>query len=83
MYVQSHTLLLADVFKNFQNIYFEIYGLYPSKFLSATGLALKVALKNTKIKLDDLNGINVLLMVRKGIRRGICQFIYRYAKDNE
>ena len=64
-------------------MYFEIYGLYPSKFLSATGLALKVALKNTKIKLDDLNGINVLLMVRKGIRRGICQFIYRYAKDNE
>ena len=33
--VQSNTLLMADVFKNFQNICFEIYGLYPTRFLTA------------------------------------------------
>ena len=29
LYVQSNTLLLADVFENFQNIYFTIYELDP------------------------------------------------------
>ena len=69
MYVLSHTLLLSDVFKSFRNMYFEIYGLYSSKFLSATGLALQVALKNTKIKFDHLNDVDVILKVEKGIRR--------------
>ena len=39
LYVQSNTLLLADVFENFRNMCFEIYELYPAKFLSAAGLA--------------------------------------------
>ena len=39
LYVQSHTLLLADVFQNFQNMCFEIYGLDPPRFLTALALA--------------------------------------------
>ena len=39
LYVQSDTLLLADVFENFQNLCLEIYELDPAKFLSAPGLA--------------------------------------------
>ena len=35
LYVQSDTLLLADVFENFRNICLEIYELDPAKFLSA------------------------------------------------
>ena len=27
LYVQSHTLLLTDVFENFRNMFLEIYGL--------------------------------------------------------
>ena len=38
-YVQSDTLLLADVFTNFRNMCLKIYGLNPSPFLSAPGLA--------------------------------------------
>ena len=38
--------------------------------------------KKTKVKLDLLTDINMLLMVEKGIRGGICHFIYRYAKGN-
>ena len=35
-------------------------------------------------KLDLLTDINMLLMVGKGIRKGICYSIYRYAKaDNK
>ena len=35
LYVQSDTLLLADVFENFRNICIEVYELDPAHFLSA------------------------------------------------
>ena len=82
LYVQSNTLLLADVFENFRNMCLEIYELDPAKFLSAPGLAWQAALKKTKVKLDLLTDIDMLLMVEKGIRGGICHSIYRYAKAN-
>ena len=39
-------------------------------------LAWQAALKNTKIKLYLLTDINMLLMVEKGIKGGICHPIY-------
>ena len=39
LYVQSDTLLLADVFENFRNKCIEIYELNPAHFLSEQGLA--------------------------------------------
>ena len=35
LYIQSDTLMLADVFNNFWNMCFEIHGLDPALFLSA------------------------------------------------
>ena len=52
LYVQSNTLLLADVFKNFWNMCLKICKLDPVKFLSAPGLAWQAVLKKTKVKLD-------------------------------
>ena len=60
----------------------EIYELDPAKFLSAPGLAWQVALKRTKVKLYLLTDVGMLLMVEKGIRRGMCHAIYRYLKAN-
>ena len=54
----------------------EIYELDPAKFLSAPGLAWEAALKKTKVKLDLLIDIDVLLMVEKDIRGGICHSNY-------
>ena len=39
LYVQSDTLLLADVFENFRNMCIKVYELDPAHFLSASGLA--------------------------------------------
>ena len=39
LYVQSDTLLLADVFENFRNIRLEIYEVDSAKFISAPGWA--------------------------------------------
>ena len=44
-YVQTDTLLLADVYKKFRDKCIEIYGLDPSHFLSAPGLAWQACLK--------------------------------------
>ena len=82
LYLQSNILLLADVFENFRNMCLKLYDLDPAKFLSAPRLAWQAALKKIKVKLDLLTDIDMLLMVGKGIRGGICHSIYRYAKVN-
>ena len=80
--MQSNTLLLADVFENFQNICLEICEVDTAKFLSAPGLVWQAALKTTNVKLDLLFNMDVLLMVGNGARRGICHPIFQYTKAN-
>ena len=75
------TVLHADVFEYFRNKCIEIYELGPTHFLSAPGLAWQACLKNTGVKLELLTN-NMLMMVKKGIRGGICHAIHRYAKVN-
>ena len=84
LYLQSDTLLLADVFENSRNMCLEIYKLDLAKFFSALRHAWQAALKKTKVKLDFLADIDMLLMVEKGVGGGICHSICRYAKaDNK
>ena len=45
LYVESNTLLLADVFENFRNKSIEIYELDPAHFFSAPGLAWQACFK--------------------------------------
>ena len=82
LYVQSDTLLLADVFEHFKNMCLKTYEPDPSHFLSAPGLAWETCLKKTKIKLELLTDIDMLLMVEKWISGGICHAINRYANEN-
>ena len=60
----------------------EIYELDPARFLTAPGLTWQETLKKTKVKLDLLPDVDILLMVEKGIRGGIFHSIYWYAKSN-
>ena len=76
LYVQSNTLLLADVLENFRNMCINKYELDPLKFLSAPGFVWQADLKKTKVKLDFLTEIEMLLMVRKGIRGRISHCTY-------
>ena len=82
LYVQCDTYLLADVFENFRNKCIEVYKLDPAHFLSAPGLAWQACLKKTKVELQLLTDIDMLLMVEKGTRGGVCQAIHRQAKAN-
>ena len=82
LYVQNDTLLVADVFENFINMCIKVYELDPAHFLSAPGLAWQACLKKTEVKLELLTGVDMLLMVEKEIRGGVCHAIYRYEKAN-
>ena len=50
LYVQSDTLLLADIFENFRDNCIKIYELDPVHFFSAPGLAWQACLKMMEIK---------------------------------
>ena len=80
LYVQCNTFLLADVFENFRNKCIEIYKLDPAHFLSAPGLAWQACLKKTKVELESLTDIDMLLMVEKGTRGVIYQAIHRHTQ---
>ena len=82
LYVQSDTLLLADVFENFRNTCLKVYELDPAHSLPLPGLAWQACLKKTNIKLELLTDYDMLLMVEEGIRGGICHSIHRHAKAN-
>ena len=80
LHLKSDTLLLIDVFENFRKMCLKVYHLDPVKCLSVPGLAWQ-ALK--KVKLELLADIDMLLMVEKSIRGGICHAVYWYAKANK
>ena len=82
LYVQTDTLLLEDVFESFRNMCIKVYELDPAHFLTAPGLAWQACLKKAGVELELLTDNDMLLMVEKGIRGGMCHAIHRYAKAN-
>ena len=70
MYLNSDTLLLADVSENFKKMCLKIYHLDPVRFLSAPRLVRQAAFRKK------------LLMVEKDITSRICHVIYQNAKAN-
>ena len=70
------------MFENFRDICIEIYQPDPAHFLSALGLAWQACLKKTGVELELLTDNNMLMMYENGIRGGMCNAVYRYAKAN-
>ena len=52
-------------FVNFRNLCVKVYELDPAHFLSALGLAWQACLKKTKVKLELLSDVDMLLMIEK------------------
>ena len=77
---QTKFKLLADVFENFRNMCLEKYELDPVYCVSVPGLVWQAYLKKAGLKLELLT--DMILMIEKGIRGGICQATYSYAKAN-
>ena len=52
LYVQSDTLILADVFEKFRDKNIEIYQIDPALIFSAPGLTWQICLKKSGTKLE-------------------------------
>ena len=74
-YLQSGTLLLADVFENFRVKCIKIYKLDSAHFLLAPGLVWQACLKKTGVKLELLTDNHMLMMIEKGITE---EFVMQY-----
>ena len=66
--------------EEFRDKCIDIYGLDPAHFVLTPGLAWQACLKKTEAELELLT--NMLMMVEKATRGGICQAVYRYPKAN-
>ena len=82
LYNKVDVLLLADVFENFRDICIKNYNLDPAHYYTASGLAWDAALKVTKVELELLSDMDMLLVVEKGIRGGVSMISNRYGKAN-
>ena len=68
LYLKTDVIPLANIFKAFRKVCLDNYGLDPSHFYMAPGLAWKACLKKTKIRLELLLDPDMLLMSERGIR---------------
>ena len=82
-FVCSNWYIFASrYFWKFRDKCIEIYGLDPSHFHPAPGLAWKACLKKTDVKLELFTDYQMLIMIEEGIRGGMCQPVHRYANAN-
>ena len=73
MTLKSDTLLLADVFENFRNMFIEIYEFDLAHFLQTPGLAWQACLKKIGVRLNLSTDTDMLLMDERGFRDRICK----------
>ncbi|KAK3726360.1 hypothetical protein QZH41_006067 [Actinostola sp. cb2023] len=82
LYLLSDVLLLMDAFEAFRDVCLENYTLDPCWYYTAPGLSWDAMLKMTRIRLELLTDVDMLLMVEKGIRGGVSMISKRYAQAN-
>ena len=82
LYLKTDVILLANVFEAFRDVCLKNCDLDPAHSYTAPGLAWKACLMKTRIRLELLLDLDMLLMFERAIRGGITQSAHRWAKAN-
>ena len=82
LYLKTDVLLLADVFEEFRKICMENYSLDPAWYYTSPGLSWDALLKHSKVQLELLSDLDMLLLFEKGIRGGVSMIPNRWGKAN-
>ena len=71
LYLKTDVIHLADVFEKCWRLFDQVYGLDPCHYYSAPNISWDAMLKTTKVKLDLLSDIEMLLFCERAIRGGL------------
>ena len=71
-FLKTDVLLLADIFEKFRTTCMKHYSLDPANYISAPGLAWDAMLLKTGIELDLITDLEMLKMVERAKRGGLC-----------
>lgn len=82
LYLKTDVLLLAEVFEKFRSSSLHSHSLDPAHYFTTPGLSWDAMMLYTKIRLELITDIDMLLFIEKGIRGGISQCSGRYSKAN-
>ena len=82
LYMETDTLLLADVFENYRKVIHTNYELDPIHFYTAPSLSWSAGLKYTGVKLEIPTDVNIHMFIDRGLRGGISMVANHFAKAN-
>lgn len=82
LYLTSDVLLLADISENFRKIFYDMYLLDFAHYFTLPSLSFSAMLRITKVELELLTDVDMLLFFERGVRGGLSQVGYRYAEAN-
>lgn len=66
LYLKVDVCLLAIVFENFRETAIQIYKLDPAHYYTAPGLSFDAMLRYTKVKIELLKDVDMLMLVERG-----------------
>lgn len=82
LYMKTDILLLADVFEQFRTSCMHTYSLDPAHYFTLPGYTWDCMLKYTKINLELLTDVDMLMFIERGIRGGLSQSTKRHSVAN-
>jgi hypothetical protein len=82
MYLKADVCLLADVFEKYRKTTLEIHKLDPAHNISTPAMTWDAFLKYSKVEIDQISDMEMMKMIKNGIRGGISMASHKYCKAN-